>query len=156
MDDSTKAYIAGFLDGDGSIMLPIKPRRGVRYGYRIYATLCLYQDASHEKELLAIRDQLQVGYVSRRKDGIAELRIDGYERVEQVLRQMGGYVRFKSHQVKLMLDALTLLKGNLTAEQFLQVCRLADEIAHANYTVRRKYSAATVEAYLRRKGLLSP
>lgn len=44
MDDSTKAYIAGFLDGDGSIMLQLKPRIGVRYGYRIYEKKVLCDD----------------------------------------------------------------------------------------------------------------
>jgi hypothetical protein len=75
--DSTLSYIAGFLDGDGSIMLQIKPREDVRFGFRITSTVCFYQDSSHENDLVWIRDQLQTGYVSRRNDGMSELRVDG-------------------------------------------------------------------------------
>ena len=38
------AYIAGFLDGDGSIMLQVKLRRDTVRAVRFMATICLYQD----------------------------------------------------------------------------------------------------------------
>ena len=156
MNDSTKAYIAGFLDGDGSIMLQIKPRIGVRYGYRIYATICFYQDAAHEKELRWILEQLGVGYVSKRNDDIAELRINGYERVEKVLLELRDHIRFKRQQLELMLDVLAMVKVRQAPEEFLEACKLADEISSLNYASRRKHTAESVEHYLRRERLLSP
>jgi len=156
MNDSIKAYIAGFLDGDGSIILQIKPRVGVRYGYRIYAGIRLYQDSTHEQELCWIGDQLKIGYLSRRNDGMSELHIDGYDRVKQVLLDLQDFIRFKQQQTRIMLSALEILKGKPTPVQFLQACKLADDLSNANYTSRRKYTAATVEAFLQKKGLLSP
>jgi hypothetical protein len=156
MDESTLAYIAGFLDGDGSIMLQIKPREDCRYGFRLYATIVLYQDSTHEKDLQWMRDQLGVGYISRRNDGISECRFDGHERVATVLGRLGHYIRFKRKQVALMLEALDKLKSVQTPRDFLEVCQLADRLSEANYTSRRKYTAKTVEMTLREKGLLSP
>src|SRR5205085_11718014 len=132
MDNSTKAYIAGFLDGDGSIMLQIKPRADVRYGFRLQATICFYQDSTHENELRWMRDQLNIGYVSRRRDGISELRINGYIAVKKVLSEIREYIRFKRQQAELMLDAIEVLQCKSTAEQFIAACRLADEISQFN------------------------
>jgi hypothetical protein len=156
LDSSIKAYIAGFLDGDGSIMLQIKPRLGVRYGFRIYATVCLYQNSAHIDALRQIQKQWQKGYLSKRNDGIAELRIDGYEGVESMLRELQEYVRFKRRQITLMFEAIQILKGKPTVEQFLEACRIADQISELNYRSNRKYTARVVEEYLIEKGLLSP
>lgn len=156
MDDSTRAYIAGFLDGDGSLMLQIKPRADVRYGFRLQATICFYQDSAHENELRRIRDQLSVGYVSRRKDGISELRINGYVAVKKALSEIREHLRFKRQQAELMLDAVEILQRRPTAEQFVAACRLADEISQLNYKSRRKHSARKVEEELFRQGMLSP
>ncbi len=43
MEETTRAYIAGFLDGDGSIVLQLKPRRDYRYGFQIRAVISFYQ-----------------------------------------------------------------------------------------------------------------
>ncbi len=151
MNESTKAYIAGFLDGDGSIMLQIKPRKAMRYGFRIYSTICFYQDSAYENELRWILEQLGVGYVSKRNDNIAELRIDGFERVEKVLFQLTDYIRFKRQQVVLMLNAMKIVKKKQSPEKFLKACKIADEISSLNYASKRKHSAESVEQYLRRE-----
>lgn len=49
--DIENAYIAGFLDGDGSLMLQIKRRKDCKSGYRFMATICFYQDSCHDKHL---------------------------------------------------------------------------------------------------------
>lgn len=156
MIDSAFAYIAGFLDGDGSIMLQIKPREDVRFGFRITSTICFYQDSLHEKELHWIRDQLQTGYLSQRNDGMSELRVDGHQRVAEVLRLLRPHIRFKRDQVELILEALEKLETMQTPQEFLEVCVLADKIAEANYAGRRKYTAAVVREEFRLKGWLTP
>src|SRR3989344_7045295 len=67
-----KAYIAGFLDGDGSIMLQVKKRGDTKRGRRFMATICFYQDTRHEKPLYWIRKVLGIGYISKRNDSITE------------------------------------------------------------------------------------
>jgi len=67
------AYIAGFLDGDGSLMLQLKKRSDTKTGIRFMATICLYQDSRHDKPLSWMQKFFGIGYISYRKDGITEL-----------------------------------------------------------------------------------
>lgn len=156
MDELVKAYIAGFLDGDGSIMLQMKPRDDCRFGYRLYSTVCLYQDISQEAALRWIVDQVGVGYLSKRNDGMLEYRIDGHDRVAQFLEALQPYVQFKKRQVEIMLRALKNLKQEQTPEKFLETCTMADELAACNYHSRRKHSAKLVAIALKSRGLLPP
>ena len=70
------AYIAGFLDGDGSLMLQLKLRSDSNQGVRFMATICFYQDTRHEHPLLWMQEILECGYLSRRRDGMTELEIN--------------------------------------------------------------------------------
>lgn len=104
------AYIAGFLDGDGSIMVQLKNRRDTRTGWRLMFTICFYQDSRHEKPLSWIRDKLGIGYISRRNDKITELRINGYDKVRKILNKLYPYLKFKKTQASLILKILKKLE----------------------------------------------
>lgn len=107
--DTENAYIAGFLDGDGSIMLQVKKRSDTKRGYRFMATICLYQDSRHEKPLYWIRNTLGIGYVSIRNDGISELRINGFKRVREILEELSPYIQFKKVQTESMIRSCRIL-----------------------------------------------
>ncbi len=106
------AYIAGFLDGDGSTMLQVKKRGDSTRGVRFMATICLYQDTRHEKPLLWIKARIGCGYVSRRNDGMTELRINGFSQVRKTLETLFPYIRFKTIQARALIRACTMLEGN--------------------------------------------
>ena len=93
--DIEKSYIAGFLDGDGSIMLQLKKRSDTSRGYRFMATICLYQDSRHDTWLYWIRDILSAGYVTNRNDGISELRVNGFATIRRILTDLQPFIRFK-------------------------------------------------------------
>lgn len=108
------AYIAGFFDGDGSIVVQLKNRNDTSRGWRLMFTLCFYQDTRHEKPLLWMKKKLGIGYISRRKDGITEFRINGYEATEMILKALFPYIKFKKKQAIYALEILSFLKlGNL-------------------------------------------
>ena len=119
------AYIAGFLDGDGSIMFQVKKRRDTSRGIRLMFTICLYQDTRHEKPLFWIKKILGMGYISRRNDGITELRINGYERVQKILQSLYPYLRFKKDQSRYLFRALDILNkrkvNQLTKKEKAQI-----------------------------------
>ena len=104
------AYIAGFLDGDGSIMFQLKKRKDTPKGKRLMFTICLYQDTRHEKPLFWMRDILKIGYISHRNDGMTELRINGYERVRNILSLLRPYLKFKKNQVTYIFRALQVVE----------------------------------------------
>ena len=103
------AYIAGFLDGDGSLMLQVKKRNDRKIGWRFMFTICFYQDARHSKPLSWIKKKLGIGYLSDRNDGITELRINGFKQTERILDMLMPYIRFKKVQARTMLKAVKIL-----------------------------------------------
>ena len=103
------AYIAGFLDGDGSLMLQIKKRSDSKKGWRFMSTICFYQDSRHDTPLLWIRKRLGIGYLSKRNDGMTELRINGYRQIRDILKILLPFIQFKKNQANALLKASALL-----------------------------------------------
>lgn len=104
------AYIAGFLDGDGSVIVQVKKTKTHAKRWRLMFTICFYQDSRHEKPLFWFKKKLGKGYISRRNDGITELRINGYKQTRTILKKLYPYVKFKKKQIGYVLQALILLQ----------------------------------------------
>lgn len=155
MTGKEKAYIAGFLYGDGSIMLQLKPRKVVSFGFRVKTVICFYQDTRHEKGLIWIRKKLGIGYLSRRKDHITELRIEGYKAVGSTLKELTPYIIFKRKQVEIMLRAISIMQKKPKPKKFLEVCQLSDRLSSINYaTVKKKYNCEYVRKEFLKRGLI--
>jgi len=132
------AYIAGFLDGDGSLMLQIK-KRSDNSRSRFMATICFYQDSRHDKPLIWIRDAFSIGYISKRNDGITELRINGYKQVEKIIKLLIPFIQFKKVQAEVLFKSVILLqKKNFTKEDFLKLVDNMLVIQNENYGTRKK------------------
>lgn len=140
-----KAYIAGFLDGDGSIMLQLKKRGDSSKGYRFMATICLYQDSRHDTPLYWMRNIFGIGYISKRNDGMTELRVQGFANVQRVLLELQPYIRFKSLQTEAVITACGILRlgmRNLSQEDKLRLVRLVLAVQNENYKSGRKRTEA--------------
>lgn len=149
------AYIAGFLDGDGSLMLQLKPRKKVSFGFRVRTIICFYQDKRYKKELSWIQKKLKAGYLSKRDDNMVELRIEGHKRVQTILKNLYPFIVFKKKQARLMFKALKILAVMKKPIQLLKICKISDEISSINYaTTRKKYNFDFVKATLTKKGLI--
>lgn len=136
------AYIAGFLDGDGSVMLQIKKRKDGIIKFRFMATICFYQDTRHEKDLFWIRKILGIGYMSRRNDGMSELRINGFVSVIDILDLLRPFIRFKKIQVNSLIEACSILTSKkfrlLDREQIIKLVDLILVIQRENYVTKKK------------------
>ena len=156
MDDTLWAYVAGFLDGDGSIVLQLKPRPDYRFGFQIKATVSFFQ--SDATVLHWLQQNLGVGRLRQRNDGIWEYDIEGIAVVNRFLQQVQPYVVAKRAQVE---RALSLLKEMLetsspTPERFLKWAQQVESYQALNYSKKRKYTASDVKRFLSSKGLLPP
>ena len=138
------AYIAGFLDGDGSLMIQIKKRKDTRNGKRFMLTICFYQDRRHEKPLLWIRKKLGIGYISRRNDGITELRINGYRTVVRILKMLKPYIKFKIKQADIMIKCGQLLERKLSENDLKKMAVYIYELQKANYATRHKKTLSEI------------
>ena len=146
------AYIAGFLDGDGSLMLQIKKRKDGKIGTRFMATICFYQDTRHEAPLYWIQEVLGIGYVSKRNDGMSELRINGYKQVRDILASLVPYIRFKKLQAQALKSACDLLTNTkfkmLSKKQLRSLVDCILVIQNENYVTKKKKSKEELLALL--------
>lgn len=136
------AYIAGFLDGDGSVMLQIKRRSDGRNKLRFMVTICFYQDTRHDRNLYWIRKILSIGYISKRKDGMTELRINGYSQVKNILKALAPYTKFKKLQCRALLKACEILSKikykELSQRHLKTIVDYILIIQSENYVTKRK------------------
>jgi hypothetical protein len=132
------AYIAGFLDGDGSLMLQIK-KRSDNGRSRFMVTICFYQDTRHEKPLHWIRKRIGIGYLSRRNDGITELRINGYNKAKNILEDLKPFIKFKKIQCQEILKSIKILKKKTLAKKdYSKLVDCVIKIQSENYATRKK------------------
>ena len=136
------AYIAGFLDGDGSLMLQLKKRKDGKIKYRFMTTICFYQDTRHEESLRWIRTILKIGYISRRNDGMSELRINGFIQTRDIIKSLLPYIRFKKQQALALYSATKLLSRRtlttLSKKELVIISHFIVIIQNANYTTKSK------------------
>ena len=118
------------------------------------ATICLYQDTRHEKPLYWMRKKFGIGYVSKRNDGMSELRINGFTQVRKILVSLQPFIRFKKKQTSALIKACQLLEKKsfaaLSDTQLKAIIDLAFAIKNANY---RSRGSLTKEELCQRLGL---
>ena len=106
------------------------------------ATICFYQDTRHEKDLFWIREVLRIGYVSRRRDGMTELRINGFKQVRNILAKLIPFIRFKKLQTHALLKACEILSNTkfkmLTKQKLLKLVDYVLVIHKQNYVTKTK------------------
>ena len=119
IDTNKLAYIAGFLDGDGSIMLQLRKKDGKFI--RVKTVICLYQDTNYRKDIEWMQKILGCGYVYNRNDHICELRIEGFQRVFETLILLKPYLRLKIKQANLLLTLIPKLQEKTVTKENVSV-----------------------------------
>ena len=144
------AYIAGFLDGDGSLMLQIKKRKDGKQKRRFMCTICFYQDTRHEKPLFWIKNVLGIGYISRRNDGMSELRINGFLQIKEILQNLMPFIKFKKKQAESLKSAAELLvnEKKLTKRHLQKLVRYIIAIQNNNYAAKKKRTQSELKKIL--------
>jgi hypothetical protein len=155
MEPTVLAYIAGFLDGDGSIFFQLIRKSDYRLGFQIRPSIAFYQKTDNEHILLWLKKQLVSGSLRRRTTGISDYTIVQACEVSRVLRVLQPYVRLKKQQVRLGLEILEELPATAADPQrFLALCERVDKFRDLNYSKKRTVTSATVHEHLRALGLL--
>ena len=135
MDSITLAYIAGFLDGDGSIFFQIVPRKDYKQKFQIRSSIAFYQKSENAEILNWLKEIFGVGYIGHRKTGISDYTIVESKEVLRVLKLLQPYVKLKKKQVELGLDILDKLNSK---QDFAEICKLVDKFKELNYSKKRK------------------
>ena len=148
MDSTILSYIAGFLDGDGSIFFQIVPRKDYKQKFQIRTSIGFYQDSSNVRILEWLKDQIGSGYIRHRKTGISDYVIVEPKEVKRILTLLKPYVRLKIRHVELGLDIINKLENKKSDKDFLEICKLFDKFKDLNYSKKRKITYEIVSKSL--------
>ena len=153
---SNASYVAGFLDGDGSIHFQLVRQKESRFGYYIRSSVSFSQSTSARHGLEHIQSLLGGGYLRDRGTGMSDLVITSRPLLLLILRDVEPYVIFKKEHVRKALSILPRLDRVKDPEVFLQLAREVDAFATLNYSKSKRIFAVDVERHLRSKGVLCP
>lgn len=143
LSTTKRAYLAGFLDGDGSIYVRAKPNSDYRYGFQIAPYIVMFQSSKEKSKFNEIVSMVNLGHVRERKDGILEYTINRIDEIKEFLNLVKPFVVLKRKQVKLM-EAILKQKQNVEDKKdFEALMKLVDSFRELNYSKKRKRRTLT-------------
>ena len=131
-------YLAGFLDGDGSIYVRVKPNKSYRFGFQIAPTIAFFQSAKEESKITEIQKDYELGYLRKRNDGIIEWVIGREKEIRIIVKNTIPFLRLKKKQAKLMLEVLDRKSKLKTKKDFISLAKKIDLFRELNYSKKRK------------------
>ena len=150
------AYISGFLDGDGSIHVRLKPNSTYRYHFQVSPAVVFYQSEKESSYLQWLQKKINRGYLRKRNDGMMELVIGDVKSLRELIKSLLPYLKLKQQQARLMLEILEMKQKIRSALDFLKLAKKIDVFQRINYSKRRIQNSLEVEKVLRKEGLLAP
>jgi hypothetical protein len=142
-------YLAGFLDGDGSIIAQLVSRHDYKFKFQIRLTLQITQLKTRRWFLESLKDLVGAGYI-RDRDFISDYILVEPANVEKLLKQVQPFLRIKQKQAKWVLKIIEQLPSSRDSQdKFLLTCQLVDQVAELNDTKKRKHTAKSVAAMLK-------
>jgi hypothetical protein len=138
------AYIAGFLDGDGSIYIRLKPNKDYHFGYQIAPNIVFYQSQKNLLFLRKIKDIIGAGYLRKRNDGIAEYILGDVLSMSSLLKQITPYLILKKKQARLFLQIIQKKKRVKTKNDFIALTKMIDNLEKLNYSKKRRITSKVI------------
>ncbi len=138
------AYVAGFLDGDGSIFVRLKPNAAYKYGFQIAPYVVFFQSSKEISFLKRLQEMIGAGYVRLRNDGIAELTIGSMKAMRNLIRQIEPYLILKKQQARLLVQVLEHKEQVKSRDDFMNLVRLIDQFKGLNYSKKRSITLERV------------
>lgn len=148
-------YLAGFIEGDGSIFCNIVVRPDYTNLFQLSPQISITQKTSKKHVLLWILQNLQKGVLRDRGDGMSEINLSGWRDVKYVLLELKPYIQLKLPQCTLLLHIIELLpKTKNSPHLFIKTCEQVDRLAALNDSRNRVHTSQTVRAQFLQKGII--
>lgn len=132
-----RAYLAGFLDGDGSIYARLKPNSDYRFGYQIAPFVVFFQAKKDQTKFRQLTS-LVGGVWRERKDGIIEYVINRQAEIKDFLKQIKKFLILKHAQADLMIQILNCKEKMKNRQNFMELVGLIERFRTLNYSKKRK------------------
>lgn len=160
------AYIAGFLDGDGSISAKISPAKNGRFGYRVRIMVGFTQHTRNRSVLVNLKRIVGGGrkVADYETKNLSEWVIEGGGQTEGLLKRIKPFLFLKRKQAEIALEILDIFKSEkrrkrslLTKDKFIETIRLADKIGKLNAMtgMKDRHKARIVLKELEERGILA-
>ncbi|HCC59782.1 MAG: hypothetical protein A2402_00100 [Candidatus Staskawiczbacteria bacterium RIFOXYC1_FULL_37_43] len=143
ISQTKRAYLAGFLDGDGSIYVQLKPNKTYKFGFQVAPYIVLFQSQKDQKNFEKLCSMINLGYIRIRKDGILEYIIGKQENIIKFLNLVEPYVVMKKLQVALLKKIIIAKSKVENKKDFEALAKLIDTFRELNYSKNRKVRTLT-------------
>ena len=143
ISQTKRAYLAGFLDGDGSIYVQLKPNKTYKFGFQVAPYIVLFQSQKDQKNFEKLCSMINLGYIRIRKDGILEYIIGKQENIIKFLNLVEPYVVMKKLQVALLKKIIIAKSKVENKKDFQALAKLIDTFRELNYSKNRKVRTLT-------------
>ncbi len=142
------AYLAGFIDGDGSINGQIVKSNDYKRKFKLQVSVTFFQKSSRRWFIDYLFNSINMGYIRERNDGMLELTIKSTKDVKLLLTLIKPFLIMKKPQANLVLEIIDLLDSIKTDHDFLEVCKLIDKFMILNDSKKRTNTSKIVEKSL--------
>ncbi len=154
LTNEQKAYIAGFLDGDGCLNAQIVPRHDYKLQYQIRVTLTFFQKTKRHWILLQLYKLIKLGTIRKRNDGMSEYAIVGKASVKKCVQLLYPYLRVKKLHARRVLQIISHLKRDQDPQSFLKLCEVVDTFQDLNDSKKRTLTSQVVRSHFLQCNLL--
>ena len=149
------AYLAGLIDGDGSIIAQLVSRNDYILKFQIRVSVLIVQKKKRIHFLNQFQKEIGTGNVRDRGDGIAEFSVVGVNTVYPFLKQIQPFLRIKEKQANLIIQILEQLPLTKNSPQkFLDLCKLSDQVSKLNESKTRTITSDIVKTLFEDLGLI--
>lgn len=143
ISQTKRAYLAGFLDGDGSIYVQLKPNKTYKFGFQVAPYIVLFQSQKDQRNFEKLCSMINLGYMRIRKDGILEYIIGRQENIIKFVKLVEPYIVMKKLQVALLKKIIIAKSKVQNKKDFQALAKLIDTFRELNYSKKRKVRTLT-------------
>jgi hypothetical protein len=142
-------YLAGFIDGDGSIIAQMVRRKDYVFRFQIRLAIQITQHKKRRHSLEDIRQIIGYGTI-RDRGNVSDYVITEARCVYSFLKQLSPFLRFKKRQANLVIRILEQLPSSKkSAPLFIELCQIVDQVAELNDSKSRSITSQTVVSELK-------
>lgn len=148
LTNTNLAYIAGLLDGDGSILAQLVKNDSSIYKFQLRISIVFYQKTTKYWILLWLKKKLKYGTIRKKNDGMSEYSILSSDPVNHILLKLKPYIKIKKKLLKLILNIIKHKKEIKSIDDFINLCKLVDLTSILTYSKKRKITTEYVKNYI--------
>jgi hypothetical protein len=138
-------YLAGFLDGDGSIIAQLVRRKDYVNKFQIRLTVQFTQLTKRRHHLEDIKKIIGAGTLRDTDKNVSHYVLTDTKEVHKFLQQMAPYLRIKKKQAYLTIRIIEELpSARQSVETFVELCKMVDQVAELNDSKKKTIDARIV------------